>query len=150
MKHASNARSDDLERAIHSSTHRYTNGNHRTEIKDTQRAFDPTQETCKHCLLSVRCFGQQVDLTWALENKCGCVTQKTRIEFYYHESLCLTYECPQNRITDHNMWGYSVTTSRSIGWYLDALVDHGFINEEQPAELKRLFKQRSSSEWVYL
>jgi len=150
MRRSSNIRSDDLNRAMHSATHRYVNGNHCIEIKEAQRAFDPTQETCKHCSLSARCFGHQVGLTLALKNKCGCIAQKARIEFRYHESLCLAYECSQNRITDEGMWGYTVTTTRSISWYLDALVDHGFINEEQPAKLKKLFKKRNSSEWVYL
>jgi hypothetical protein len=148
--HYSNARSEDLARAFISPAWCYTNKNHTTEIKDAQRAFDPSLETCAHCALSARCFGNQVDIVQAMQIHCPCIMQKAAIEFYYHNSLCLQFEIPKNRITDKGMWIRSRSTTRAIGWYLVALEDHGFITAEQVKDLKKRFKTRTTSQWVYL
>lgn len=62
--------------------------------------------------------------------------------FKYHGSLCLTFDVTQNRVNDWGYWGYSVTTSRAIRWYVEALADHHYIAFSQIEEIINFFKKR--------
>ncbi|MHC4621184.1 MAG: hypothetical protein ACYTEQ_25840 [Planctomycetota bacterium] len=148
---AGNKRIDDLKEALEKGKKR--NGNH--FITCTGGLEFPDMERCKDCDLNLGCLavGHVPHMTsHGVSRHRPCLIHGPAIRFYYHDSLCLSFSQFSKLVTDHGMWGYSVTTSRSIRWYLEALRYEGLIcSQVRVDELCKQFKNRPSEEadqWV--
>jgi len=144
-----NRRIDDLAEALIKGEKQ--NGNHR--IVCTPGPFYPDMERCAPCDRSLGCLalGRVLfDKAQPLTAKRPCIADGPTIHFYYHGTLCLS--CASHIVTDHGMWGHSVTTSRSIRWYLEALFSQGYIDSRTRVdELCHHFKKRPAEEashWI--
>jgi len=85
----------------------------------------PSFDLCQPCELNLRCLGgTQIHATQALEENRLCVRHRNLIEFRYHGTVCLTCDLAAKTVTDHRMYGFSVTTSGNIRKYLNALADN--------------------------
>lgn len=109
---------------------------------------------CQRCPDSLRCFlvGKTIDVNEAIAKHYPCVEQRQYIFFHYHGACCLTFDQKLKRVNDWGYWGYSITTSRSIRWYLEALLYHDFIDSQQTVEdAIKYFKKRrpSNGEWEW-
>lgn len=126
-----NKRCDDLRVAL--SRGHCSNGNHMIKIGE---GVIQKNDWCQGCPESLRCFlvGKTIDVQEALQKAYPCIDDKRYILFHYHGACCITFDCKTKQINDHGYWGYSVTTSRSIRWYLEALFYHGFIDAQQTVE----------------
>lgn len=121
MRRNPNKRSDDLRAALQGNGHK-ANGNHRIEVHNGLAR--PSIELCKPCELSLRCLsGKQVTDSQAYAEKRPCCRRQSLVRFYYHGTCCLTFDRNVRQVTDHNKYGYSVTTSGNIRKYLNALWD---------------------------
>lgn len=145
----SNKRIDDLKEALRNGKKR--NRNH--YIVCTGGPEFPDMERCKDCDLNLSCLAKghvphaTMHGTHDLSAQRPCIAQGATIRFYYHDTLCLSYNQMSKLVTDHGMWGYSVTTSRSIRWYLEALFHEGFIDSQARInELCKTFKVRPHEE----
>lgn len=107
---------------------------------------------CAECDRKLACLAMDCVTQVPIPNTAPCLTQGKTIRFYYHDTLVLSFNMMNKLVTDHGYWGYSVTTSRSIRWYLEALLYEDFINTRFDVDrLCKLFKQRPSEEanlWV--
>jgi len=52
------------------------------------------------------------------------VQNRNLVAFRYHGTVCLSCDVAAKTVTDHGMYGYSVTTSGNIRKYLNALADN--------------------------
>jgi hypothetical protein len=131
MMRRPNKRCDDL--AVALSRGQCGNGNHRIKTGEGVLQRDTW---CQPCPDSLRCFlvGRTVDIQEAIAKKYPCVATRRFILFYYHGSCCLTFDTQTKRVNDWGFWGYSITTSRSIRWYLEALLWHNYIDMQQTVE----------------
>jgi hypothetical protein len=121
-RRTSNKRSDDLAAALRNGGHK-SNGNHRIEI--VNGLLPPSVELCKDCNLNLRCLASdQISPDRAFKEERSCCRDRNLINFYYHSSCCLTFDRARRKVTDHKMYGYSVTTSGNIRKYLHALWDN--------------------------
>lgn len=139
MRRERNKRCSDLRVALQRG--RCTNGNHTIVAGEgiLQRA-----EWCQACPDSMRCFlvGNTVDVQEAVDKKYPCIQQQRYIFFKYHGACCLTFDQQTQRLNDWGYWGYSVTTSRSIRWYVEALVDSNLIPPDRAEPAIEFFKKR--------
>lgn len=73
-----------------------------------------------------------------------CWEEQRFVEFYYHGSCCLVYDVQTGAVSDLGMYGYSVTTTRSIRWYLEAVADNyaNGLTGECISEIMKFFKKR--------
>jgi hypothetical protein len=142
MRRRSNKRCDDLHVAL--AQGHCSNGNHRI----TAGEGITHGEWCQTCEDSLRCFlaGKMIDVQEAVNKKRPCVQQAQFIYFYYHNALCLTFDKQRRRVNDWGYWGYSVTTSRSIRWYIEALAYHDFIPYDTVEPAITFFKKRNDTE----
>ena len=147
-------RTRDLEKALRAQNGTCKNGNHLTEVTPGVKAFDSESTACQMCSLSFRCMYQQVDLSLVIEKGLPCIRAQGVIKFRYHGTICLTFDVANNRITDHGYWGYSITTTRAIGWYVNALSDLRFINNRDVRQiieqLRKRAKQQTAKDWIYV
>ncbi len=143
-----NKRIDDLARALRTGEDVH-NKNHTTMIRDGTRAFDATHPDCIHCELNLVCLsGKEINWFTANTYKRACATGRCLIQFQYHATVCLTYDRMQNRVTDHWQYGRSVTTSRSIRWYLEALQENNVIPYSVDIDaLLKIFRTRPEETW---
>ena len=135
-----NKRCDDLKVALLRGE--CSNGNHRIKTGEGVLQRDTW---CQPCPDSLRCFlvGRTIDVHEAIAKKYPCVNDRKYIFFYYHGACCLTFDRDGCRVNDWGYWGYSITTSRAIRWYLVALRWHGFINHQDTIEAAvKFFKQK--------
>jgi hypothetical protein len=142
MTHPPNARCRDLKQALDKG--KFRNRNHLIKVSPEivqQNAW------CQTCPESMNCFlaGKTIDLDRALQKGYPCVSHQGYIFFSYHDSCVLTFARAPLRVNDWGYWGYSVTTSRSIRWYLDALAHHGFITPKSVEAAIEFFKKRRAS-----
>lgn len=149
---SSNKRVDDLRVAMSNSSGEQRNGNHRTVVNPGTPIPDVT--LCHDCSRMLYCITKGVSLPDTPERPC---TQVGLVfKFHYHDSCCLTFTTRPKQITDHGMWGYSVTTSRSIRWYLEALYYHHYLDSQETVnELCKTFKKRHDApnggdDWIAL
>jgi len=146
----SNKRSDDLRHAIRTGCK--ANGNHRIEIVDG--LVPPGVELCANCNLSLRCLsGEQISQEKAKAEERACARDRNLIRFYYHASCCLTFNSATRLITDHNMYGYSVTTSGNIRKYINALwdnFDYLDLSYSRIDEIIKAFKTHSGEDDLWL
>jgi hypothetical protein len=149
---SSNKRVDDFKAALANGKKR--NGNHFITVSEEGPEF-PDELLCKDCDRILACLAlKQASGDVVLDQTCvrPCLTQGRTARFYYHDTLCLSFNMMNNLVTDHGYWGYSVTTSRSIRWYLEALYYEGYIDSQASVDrLCKLFKTRSYEEadqWV--
>lgn len=140
-----NKRIDDLEKAMRKPNGIHSNGNHTVRIIDGLRDFDPVDASCKACEHNLACMADKRPHESTLHTGgLPCVVQHGAIVFSYHGSDCLRFRTHTKEVTDHGMWGYSVTTSRAIRWYLEALFYFGHIDSQaRVEELITLFKKRT-------
>jgi len=147
-----NARIGDLAKALRTGKDVH-NKNHTTMVRDGTRAFDAAHSDCVHCELNLVCLGGK-EINWFTANadKRACATGRCLIQFQYHATVCLTYDRMRNRVTDHWQHGRSVTTSRSIRWYLEALQENDVIPYGVDInEVLKVFKMRSEEKgegWI--
>lgn len=150
-----NKRIDDLHEALATGSKR--NGNHLIRLREGPHF--PDAERCADCNLNLSCLAighiptRSVSTPQPLNIQSRpCIAYGETIEFFYHDSLCLSFNTMSKVVTDHGMWGYSVTTSRSIRWYLEALYYEQYIGSQTHVdELCKLFKKRTYEEadqWV--
>lgn len=127
------------------------NGNHFITVDDSGPEF-PDMHRCNNCDRKLACLAMGQVTEVPIPNTAPCVVSGRTIRFYYHDTLCLSFNIMNKLVTDHGYWGYSVTTSRSIRWYLEALFSHGYIDSGYDVDrLCKLFKKRSGKEaelWV--
>jgi hypothetical protein len=157
-------RTKDLRQARNSAHGSCTNGNHRTEIDEPlwPQAGYPDMQRCQGCALWLLCntagepkppselFGSpHVDISLEQEiAKYPCLRFTKRIRFYYHGTCCIELDVRNRKITDHHKYGYSVTTSRAIRWYLEALNDEGYLaSRTQVDTLIKAFKKGVGVTW---
>ena len=57
------------------------------------------------------------------------------ILFEYHGSICTSFDRAGRRFTDMMMWGHSITTTRAIRWYIDALAWNSIITPSEESTL---------------
>ena len=146
-----NARSKDLDQLLrtvresrYNSGNEITNGNHR--IAREGGAIEPNATMCQPCSQSLYCFlaGKDLDFRQKEKDRTPCYREIKFIRFYYHGTCCLSYDMHKKTVCDHGKWGYSVTTSRSISWYLEALHDNFhdvWLGPDRAQELKKAFKK---------
>lgn len=135
-----NKRCHDLRHALDKGS--YSNGNH---MINTGAGLIQDAVRCQNCPDNFRCFlaGKTIDPYDAIHKNYPCVDERRYIQFHYHGSCCITFDRRQKRVNDWGYWGYSVTTSRSIRWYLEALLYEGFIDSSQTVEdAIKFFKKR--------
>jgi len=147
-----NKRIDDLARALRTGKDTF-NKNHTTMVRDGVRAFDAAHPGCVNCELNLVCMsGRAVDPHQAHYDKRSCAVENTVIHFQYHATVCLTYDITQQRITDHWKYGLSVTTTRSIRWYIEALKENDIIPYGFDTDaLMKTFKMRTEGKgegWI--
>ena len=75
------------------------------------------------CLLA----GKQLNPPSAERLKKHCYTRRRFVQFSYHHSVCLQFDLVSKEMTDNGYWGHSVTTSRAIRWYIEALAARQYI-----------------------
>ena len=141
MRHH-NKRCDDLRVALQRG--HCSNGNHSIKIGE---GVVQKNVHCQGCPDSLRCFlvGKTIDVQEAMQKNYPCVDDRRYLLFHYHGACCITFDRKTKKVNDHGYWGYSVTTSRSIRWYLEALFYHGFIDAQQTVEdAIKFFKKRPS------
>lgn len=146
MRQARNARSRDLARLLsQTKCSEVLNGNHRIAITSGRQA--PFPDLCKNCPNHLACFAGHQDEAlrrdgeWMLR---PCWEERRFVEFYYHGSCCLIYDMLTGAVSDLGMYGYSVTTTRSIRWYLEAVAENfntRLVNG-RIGEIMQLFKKR--------
>lgn len=148
MSSRAEARAKNLGAALKSRRGVCTAGNHRVEVKDLRK--EPSYPLCEPCPYNMRCCvqGEVVGEPLAATVNAPCLAERNLICFYYHDSLCLTYDRAKQCVTDHCMWGYSATTTQSIGTYLHALSVHGFIPLSCIDNIKKVFKKRDDDGWI--
>lgn len=155
MRRTRNARSQDLARLLRNTSkrsstdrpaHDIINGNHRIAITAGRRA--PAPDQCKGCPNHLACFAGRQDEAlrrdgeWMLR---PCHNERRFVEFYYHGSCCLVYDIQTGAVSDLGMYGYSVTTTRSIRWYLEAVADNfaNGLTGDRIGEIMTFFKKRT-------
>jgi hypothetical protein len=113
-------------------------------VRDGVRAFNPAQPGCANCELNLDCLrGKEINAHTAHLDRRACAIDNNLIHFQYHATVCLTYDCTQQRITDHGQYGRSVSTSRAIRWYLEALQENSIIPYHvDTGALVKTFKDR--------
>lgn len=81
-----------------------------------------------------------------------CWEEQRFVEFYYHGSCCLVYDTQTGAVSDLGMYGYSVTTTRAIRWYLEAVADNyaNGLTGDRIGEIMKHFKKRVLSKDVTL
>jgi hypothetical protein len=122
-----NRRIDDLRKTLRTGRDVH-NKNHTTVIRNGVRAFDGAHPGCINCELNLVCLsGRPVDHFQAHYDKRSCAVQNTVIQFQYYTTVCLSYDITQQHITDHWQYGRSVSTSRAIRWYIEALKENDVI-----------------------
>lgn len=137
-----NKRVDDLRKALAVGAH--SNGNHTIIAGD---GLKQDAKWCRDCPVNMRCFliGQKIDIAMASANRYPCVRQAKTLIFKYHGATCLVFDVLENRVNDWGYWGYSVTTSRAIRWYVEALVELDYIEFGRSEEIINFFKKRKDS-----
>jgi hypothetical protein len=112
----------------------------------------PDVVKCNGCDRKLACLAMDQVTDVPIPSTSPCIVEGRMIRFYYHDTLCLSFNMMSKLVTDHGYWGYSMTTSRSIGWYLEALFECGFINTMHDVNrLRKLFRNREGKEaelWV--
>jgi hypothetical protein len=159
-------RTRDLRKALHSQNGHCRNGNHQVTVDEPlwpQSGF-PDLQKCATCELLLACnsagdaqppdhlFSSQGSATEAEIAKYPCLRYTRRIRFYYHRTCCIEVDVNARELIDHGTYGYSVTTSRAIRWYLQALRDEGYLSSSRVEELLKIFKKvahtsNSTVEW---
>jgi len=138
---STNKRSDDFRRAAANKNGKFRNRNHTIKFFDGCRP--PNFSSCKHCELALRCAaGKRVTVPEARDHQRECYTGRRYIDFSYHGSICLRYDIFTGKMSDLGMWGYSETTSRAIRWYVEALVDNGYIAPKHLEPALKWFKKK--------
>lgn len=144
-------RSQDLHEALRNGGHK-SNGNHRIEIIDGLAS--PRVELCQDCNLNLRCLASgQISKERAFREERACCRDWNLINFYYHSSCCLTFNQATRKITDHNMYGFSVTTSSSIRKYVNALWENFsylHLSYSRIDEIIKAFKTHSEDHELWL
>jgi hypothetical protein len=149
-----NKRIDDLEKAMRKPNGIHSNGNHTVRIIDGLRDFDPARESCKQCEHNLSCLADKRPHESILHtSQLPCVVEEGAIVFSYHGTDYLKFQTHTKQITDYGYWGFTVTTSRSIRWYLEALFYFGHLDSQATVEeLITTFKKRTLKEgeegWV--
>lgn len=114
----------------------------------------PSVELCKDCNLNLRCLASdQISTERAFKEERACCRESNRINFYYHNSCCLTFDRARRKVTDHKMYGYSVTTSGNIRKYLHALWDNFSyldLSYSRIDEIIKAFKAHSEEDELWL
>ena len=115
-----NPRSADLAEMLRRGRTHYTNKNHSIDLLYGLR--DPDTLLCHGCPLSLACLSGQRNDAHILHSVpvYPCETADSLVKFTYHISVCFTVDLTNKRVTDHGMYGFSVSTSRAIRQYLDA------------------------------
>lgn len=142
MAKSSNARCEDLRKALTSGT--YKNKNHYISVAP---GVQKDAAWCQSCPDGLRCFlvGKSIDIREAVTKQYPCVKQQKYILFRYHGAACLVFDTDANKMNDWGYWGYSITTSRAIRWYVEALADNGFIQPNQVEPALTFFKARANN-----
>ena len=125
------------------------NGNHFTVVKPGTAPVIDAEGYCRGCVHNLECVlgGRVISYGQATQENMPCVNGKNhRIEFYYHDTLCLTFNLNTNEVLDHGLWGHSVTTSRAIRWYLGALAEEGHIWPMHVDECAKLSKKNKGGD----
>ena len=167
LKSRREARADDLYMALRSRDGHVRKGNQ--SIRITQPRLEASFEVCAPCPLNMRCCvqGEVLHVGEIAQFKedgvinegavIPCLVGRNVIRFSYHSSVCLSFDMEKECVTDHGMYGYSQTTSQSIGTYLHALAENGFIvgGDACVEKLKKVFKRlrdgkKIPPEWRYL
>jgi len=146
----SNARVEDLRAALTCQNGIWNNGNHCTQVSPGVRT--PDVSMCHECPRMLYCINLGTTQPDTPDRPC---TQIGLIfKFSYHGTVCLTYTTRPRQVTDHGYWGYSVTTSRAIRWYLEALMHHRYLDSQETVnQLCKTFKKRHSTPnngWIAL
>lgn len=141
-----NKRISDLKRAEENDNGCYVNGNHSVDL--IKGCYPPTRYTCSGCELSMKCLlaGHQITHEEARKENRGCYTRRRFVIFRYHGSTCLQLDRHLDTLQDFGYWGYSVTTSRAIRWYLEALAERGYIAPMHIEPAIKHFKQRKAKD----
>lgn len=126
MQRRSHNRSVDLAKLLSMrsrSKTRVVNGNHIVEL--AYSFAPPSFELCNGCKYALQCLSsEQMDTHTILNEHMPCVYPMQDVKFYYHETVCLVFNKVNVRVHDDFMYGYSVTTSKNIRYYLEALEDN--------------------------
>jgi hypothetical protein len=115
-------------------------GNHAIEI-DT--GVVQHESYCRHCPMSVSCYlgGEIVTFAEAAKMDYACVKKKT-ILFRYHGATVLKFDVSAKTLDDSGYWGYSVSTSRALGWYIQALVELDLVPPNKAHAAVAFFRGR--------
>ena len=147
---------------------RCSDGNHRIEVADGwgHRPGYPDMTLCASCDLMLACTVQDKPQTPPIYNAQfppspqtadntplpddirDCQRKSQRIRFFYHDTCCLEIDIEVHMITDHGTSGWSVTTGRAISWYLDALVDCGYVALNQRDRIRTLIRKNGQGRYV--
>lgn len=117
------------------------NGNHRTEV--ITRTPPPLEEACPVCPLRLVCTSVGPERNRHPGRHCQTVITA---KFFYHGTCCLTFDERERTLDDHGYWGYSITTSRAIRWYVQALWDNDLLYDVKDVERSLLyFRKRKNT-----
>ena len=119
---------------------RASNGNHSIELEE---GIVKKPSYCRLCPMWSSCYigDKTPTLTEAHAQKYACI-KENKLTFRYHGSKVLVFDMHQHRLNDFGFWGYSMSTSRSITWYLHALEDTGLIAPIMRNDAAAFFRKR--------
>jgi len=118
-----------LKIALKNSKRSCTRGNHTVKLTlDSPTPGYPDLEKCSTCELCLACQTAG-HIQAPHEEKYRCRQRTQRIRFEYHGTCCIEYDVDEHMITGHGTYGWSQSTNRAIGNYLEALADCDYITE---------------------
>lgn len=118
-------------------------GNHTLKVEESviQQAW-----YCSTCPMSASCYfgGQIVDFSTASKAGYPCVQNKN-VAFMYHGATVLVFDFHKRTLNDNGYYGYSVSTSRALSWYIAVLVERDFIAPSKAHAAIAFFRGRKDN-----